>query len=188
MSGAFALGVTEPNDGERQGELQGSELTLRAEVVVPDVDAFVADPAHGGQMSGTLELTGWADKPSGTGGVFNLFKPGGEASLRLMVYELPFTRAGAPYYLAGQKIIRDDLFDMWRQTTTLFTRLHRGADKSAPVAGAGIIRVSIGGLIGVMTSLKGTSADAHANGEAVGKFGRFFMGGLWDSYVAHRPH
>jgi hypothetical protein len=187
MSGAFALGVSEPNEGERRGEMQGSELQLHADVVVPDVDAFVADAAHGGQMSGTIELTGWADRPRGSGGVFNLFKPGGEPSLRLMVYELPFTRAGAQYYLAGQKVIRDDLFDMWEQTTTLFTRLHRGPDRSAPVAGAGIIRVSIGGLIGVITSLKGTSSDAEANGEAVGKFGRFFMGGLWDSYVAHRP-
>jgi hypothetical protein len=186
MSGAFALGVTEPNEGERQGELQGSELSLHAEVLVPSVDAFIADPTHSGRMSGSIELTGWSDQPSGSGGVFNLFKPGNEPSLRLMVYELPFTRAGAPYYLAGQKVIRDDLFDMWRQTTTLFTRLHRGADKSAPVAGAGIIRVSVGGLIGVITSLKGTSSDAQANGEAVARFGRFFMGGLWDSYVAHR--
>ena len=104
---------------------------------MPDVDAFVSDPAHGGQMSGTLELTAWPDKPAGTGGVFNLFKPGNEPSLRLMVYELPFTRAGAQYYLAGQKVIRDDLFGLWEQTTTLFTRLHRGGDKTAPVAGAG---------------------------------------------------
>ena len=187
MSGAFALGATEPNEGERQGELRGSELSLHADVVVPDVDAFIADPAHGGQMSGTVELTGWNEKVSGAGGVFNLFKPGGEPSLRLMVYELPFTRAGTQYYLAGQKVIRDDLFDMWQQTTTLFTRLHQGADKSAPVAGAGIITVSVGGLIGVITSMKGTSADALANAAAVSKFGGFFMGGLWDSYVAHRP-
>jgi hypothetical protein len=124
MRGGFALGSTEPKEGARRGELQGSELVLNAEVRVPDVDAFVADPAHGGELSGTVELTGWAEKPAGTRGVFNLFKPGGEPSLRLMVYELAFQRAGADFYLAGQKVIRDDIFDMWRQTTTLFTRLH----------------------------------------------------------------
>ena len=43
------------------------------------------------------------------------------------------------------------------------------------------------GLIGVITSLKGTGSDGQDNAEAVAKFGRFFMGGLWDSYVAHRP-
>jgi hypothetical protein len=188
MRGGFALGVTEPKEGARRGELQGSEMALHADVVVPDVDAFVADPAHGGEMSGTVGVTGWAEKASGTRGVFNLFKPGGEPSLRLMVYELAIEHGGAQYYLAGQKVIRDDLFEMWRQTTTLFTRLHRGADKQAPVAGAGIITVSVGGLVGVMTSLKAIGTDSKEEAsKAVAKFGKFFMGGLWDSYVAHRP-
>ena len=187
MRGGFALGVTEPKEGARRGELQGSELALHAEVVVPDVDAFTGDPAHAGQLSGDVELTGWGEKVSGTRGVYNLFKPGNEPSLRLMVYELAFAREGTEFYLAGQKVIRDDLFDMWRQTTTLFARLHRGTEKSAPVAGAGIITVSVGGLIGVISSLKGIGTDSKEKAaEAVSKFGRFFMGALWDTYVAHR--
>jgi hypothetical protein len=188
MRGGFFLGATEPKEGARRGELHGSELAFHARVVVPDVDTFIADPAHAGQLSGKIELTPWGVPVEGTGGVFNLFKPGGEPSLRLMVYELPFTREGTEYYLAGQKVIRDDFFDMWRQTTTLFTRLHQGRDKSAPVVGAGVITVGIGGFIGVVSGMKGIGTVSREKAsEAVARFARFFMGGLWDSYVAHRP-
>jgi hypothetical protein len=55
------------------------------------------------------------------------------------------------------------------------------------VAGAGIITVSVAGLVGVMTSLKAVGASSPAEAaEAVARFGKFFMGGLWGSYVAHR--
>ncbi len=184
MKGPFTEGETDPAAGAKSAAR--SELAMHATVTVRDLDRFVADPDHSGEIIGAIDF-----EPLGMGmptgeGVFRLFAPGEEPGTTYMVYELPFVHAGQDYYLAGRKEVRDDPgFDLWSDTTTLYTRLHRGADTSGPVIGAGVLSLTAAEFTKVMTSVR--ALDASSPVEAAGliaRFGKFFAGKLWTSYVA----
>jgi predicted patatin/cPLA2 family phospholipase len=183
MKGGFSLGETDPEAGRARGEREGTRLAMHATVGIPDLDAFLADPDHTGTLVGSIDFG-----PLGTGmptgqGVFNLFKPGG-AGTRLMVYELPFEHGGQAYYLAGEKRVRDDRgLDLWKDTTTLFTRLHQGTDATGPVVGAGVLSLGAGDFASVLKGIHVTGADGLGErAAAIARFGKFFSGELWDTY------
>jgi cholesterol oxidase len=59
-------------------------------------------------------------------------------------YELAFVLGSQDYYLAGRKEVRHDpVYDLWRDTTTLYTTLHQGTDKTGTVVGAGILTIDL---------------------------------------------
>ncbi len=104
-----------------------------------------------------------------------------------MVYELGFQHAGKAYYLAGRKEVRDDpAIDAWKQTTTLYTLLHEGTDSTGPIVGAGVLTLGVADLIRMLgtTSAPGAT-NAAQTAAAVARFGRFFLGQMWDSYGMH---
>jgi cholesterol oxidase len=188
MSGGFALGATDPAQGEKQGRAEGSEMTLHGSILIDDVDRFIADPNHLGSLSGTIDFTPFGDGLQGApGGVFNLFSPTDDPTLKLMVYEMGFSHDGKSYYMAGQKNVKDDpITDLWKATTTLYTQLHEGTDKSGPVVGAGILTLGVKELIKLVSTVEAPGADSFTEkSEAIAKFGRFFLGELWDTYVRH---
>jgi predicted acylesterase/phospholipase RssA len=183
MSGGFALGETDPEAGLKRGSQAGTALSMHGTVSIHDLERFLADPDHTGSLVGSIDFAPWgAAIPTGEG-VFNLFKPGAAGS-KLMVYQLPFEHGGERYYLAGEKIVRDDRgFDMWKDTTTLFTRLHRGTDTTGEVVGAGVLTLGAGDFARV---LKGAhvlnAANLAERAAALARFGKFFAGELWDTY------
>ena len=189
MTGGFALGQTETKAGRDAGNRAGTELAMHATVTIDDVERFVADPQHLGGLAGTIDYAPLGQGIPSHSGVFNLFSPSDSPRLKLMVYELGFERDGKEYYLAGKKEVRDDPgFDLWSDTTTLYTQLHEGTDKSGPVAGAGILTLGVADLIKLLSTLRATGTDhLTQKAEAIAKFGRFFLGELWDSYVRHVP-
>ena len=189
MSGGFALGATDPEDGQRRGQAEGSEMTMHAAIDIQDLDRFIADPGHLGGLTGTLDFTPFGDGLQATTGVFNLFSPTNDPKLKLMVYEMGFQHGGKSYYLAGQKNVRQDpITDLWKATTTLYSHLHEGTDKSGPVVGAGILTLGVKQLIQLLSTMRAPgAADFTEKSEAIAKFGRFFLGELWDTYVRHLP-
>ena len=77
-------------------------------------------------------------------------------------------------------------FHPWRDTTTLFTKLHRGTDKSGEVVGAGILKLGTPELIAMSRTMRvrgATTGEDRAEGLAM--FGSFFFGQLWESYIKH---
>jgi len=184
MAGAFALGHTQPAAGAAAGRRSGDQLAMHATVTIPDLDAFIADPKHLGQLKGSIDFTPFGSGIRATSGVFNLFSPSAKSSLKYMVYELAFRHDGKDHYLAGKKHVHDDFgVDLWADTTTLFTRLHAGKNDKAPVAGAGILRLDMGDVLKLMSTIKVTGTrSAKDKAEVVAKFGKFFMGELWDIY------
>jgi hypothetical protein len=117
-------------------------------------------------------------------GVFNLFSPSESPHLKLMIYELGFTHDLKPYYLAGRKEIHDGpVLRLWKDTTTLFTRLHEGADASGPVVGAGTLGLGVTAFVRTLGTMRvDGAANAAERAAAQMRFGRFFLGQLWDSY------
>jgi len=186
MSGFVTLGVTDPGDGEAQGKARGTRLTMSVSVGIPDLDLFLADPGHDGTLSGRVDFEPLGMGLASTAGTFKLFSPTNASGLKLMVYELAFGVDGVPYYLAGKKNVHNDPgFDMWRDTTTLFTTLHRGSDKSGPIAGAGILRLGMFDLAKLLRTLHVTgAATVGERAKAVETFGRFFAGELWEEYFS----
>lgn len=184
MAGPFALGETDPRAGEKKGKEEKSALAMHAVIHIRDIKRFSADPDHLGEITGEIDFSPFGTKIPATGGAFNLFSPADHPKLKLMIYELGFQHAGETYYLAGKKEVRDDPgFDLWKDTTTLLTRLHRGKDKSGPVVGAGVLSLDVKELMKLLSTFRATNArSAKEELEAVGAFGRFFLGELWNTY------
>ncbi|MGS2721523.1 patatin-like phospholipase family protein [Paraglaciecola aestuariivivens] len=188
MAGGFCLGTDEPKRGNSLGKQKGFELAMHAQVDIDDMDGFINDLHHAGHLSGSIDFTPFGRGIEAHSGVFNLFFPEEEPNLKLMVYELAFVHDGQDYYLAGKKEVRDDPgFDLWSDTTTLYTQLYQGKNKNAPIVGAGILSLGVTDLLKLVSTVKVTNASSHTDKIAtVAKFGRFFMGELWDSYVKHK--
>src|SRR5215470_12215321 len=176
MTGAFALGETDPRAGAAKGQVSGVQLTMHATIDIEDIRAFVSDPQHGGGISGHIDFTPFGQSIPAEDGVFRLFAPSGEPKLTWMVYELGFEHGGRPFYLAGKKEVRaGSVLRMWADTTTLYTRLHDGRDSSAPVVGAGVLTLGVGDLLRLLTTFHSTNATSWlARACAAATFGGFF--------------
>jgi len=186
MAGGVSLGESDYLRGEELARTRGHTLVMNARVTIDNLDRFIDDPNHTGLLDGTIDYPPFAKGIPGYNGVFNLFAPAEQPNTKLMVYEMVFEHDGQPYYLAGHKEIRDDPgFDLWSDTTTLYTHIHHGKDKSGEVAGAGVLTLGVGDLMRLLSSLEVLHArDRGDQLGALARFGRFFMGQLWDSYAA----
>jgi predicted acylesterase/phospholipase RssA len=184
MSGGFALGQTDPRLGETTGKTANTMLMMHATIVIDDLNRFIADPHHPGMIAGRITFAPFGDNIPAKNGIFNLFSPAEQPKLKLMIYELGFEHGGQDYYLAGKKEVRDDPgFDLWQDTTTLYTQLHQGRDRTGPVVGAGILTLGVDELVKLVSTLHPTNAEsAIEQGQALFKFGQFFLGQLWDTY------
>ncbi|WP_036247226.1 patatin-like phospholipase family protein [Methylobacter sp. BBA5.1] len=187
MTGGFSLDASDPRDGKTKGRQAGTQLAMHATVSIDDMDAFIKDAEHPGRLTGTIDFA-----PLGMGmvadtGVFNLFKPTDDPKLTLMVYELGFEHQGQAYYLAGRKEVRDgSVFKLWPETTTLYTQLHKGTDKSGSVIGAGVLTLGPVDLMKLVSTVTVTHADGFPKKvKTVGAFGGFFLRELWSTYVTH---
>jgi predicted patatin/cPLA2 family phospholipase len=189
MSGPFALGETDPQAGADKGKAANTVFTMRATVNIQDLDRFIADPNHLGSITGEVDFPLIGQALSSRTGVFNLFSPSGDPRTKYMVYELGFTHGHKDYYMAGKKLVKDDpLLEVWSETTTLLTVLHEGNDASGPVIGAGILHLSLLGLLKMVPTMTVTNAETIGQkAAALEKFGRFFAGQIYDSYIKHSP-
>lgn len=183
MKGGFALNETDPKTGAKSGKDQ--PLVMHGTITIEDLETFIADPDHVGRLDVRMDWKPFGDDLPAFGGVFNLFSPTGDPKLKLMVYEWPVEHDGKSYYFAGQKDVQvHSLFDVWKDTTTLYTTLYEGTDKSGKVVGAGILELSPGELMrmaGTFTALNADSVEESLR--ATTMFGRFFLGELWDTYI-----
>ncbi|RJS23029.1 GMC family oxidoreductase [Corallococcus sp. H22C18031201] len=159
-------------------------LTVRTD----DLDATLREPRHALRLAGTVSAPGLDSRPlMVTGGELQLMtredaRPGG----RRMVYLLHLqSEAGARYYLQGFKDVHDDPgLDLWSDTTTLFVSLHRGEGPSAPCIGRGYLRLTAEEFARQLTTLRVTNArDTSQRLAAVARFGSFFFGALYETYV-----
>jgi len=187
MSGGFALDVNDPETGKKQGNRSGTELAIRVEVNIDDIDQFIAEPDHSGHLAGSIDFAPLGMNMKAYKGVFNLFSPADEPDTKYMIYELGFEHLNQHYYLAGKKIIRDDpTIDLWDDTTTLYTRLYKGHDTSGEIVGAGILTLGVKELLKLIASMEVTNPLLNTDKlSTLSKFGRFFIGELWDTYVMH---
>ncbi len=186
MSGGFALGTTDPEAGAQLGRTAGNTFTMHGTINIDDLAGFMSDPNHLGSITGTIDFAPLGLNLPSTKGVFNLFSPTDDPKMKYMVYELGFNASdGKPYYMAGRKEVKDAaMTDMWKATTTLYTELHQGNDKTGPVVGAGVLTLGVTDLLAMIPTMHATNTASPAqSAETVAKFGKFFLGELWETYV-----
>ncbi|NGO10142.1 hypothetical protein G5C60_21760 [Streptomyces sp. HC44] len=196
MSGPFAMGVTSPQDGARQGRLTDWRFVLHALVTVDDTRAFTTEPRHPGRLTGEVELPGVKNRIPFTDGVFRLFPdPRDDAAggSLLMEYELTFQHRGTAYHLTGRKSAPPrpaavaPLW-LWPDTTTMAVRLRRGNGGDGETVGAGVLRLGAGDLARLLASLRTPRADGLLDsGQALGAYARLFAGGLAQTYLPYLP-
>jgi cholesterol oxidase len=183
MAGGFSLGETDTATGAAKGA--NNILVMHGTVTIDDVDRFIADPAHLGRLDVIMDWPPFGQGLPAPGGIFNLFSPSGDPTLKLMVYEWGLQHQGKDYYFAGQKNVQvHPVLEILNDTTTLHTQLHQGKDKTGPIVGAGIISLSFEELLKMGKHFKPLNAPSMEAGlAAITKFGKFFMGQLWETYI-----
>jgi hypothetical protein len=107
-----------------------------------------------------------------------------------MLYRL-FLRDGVghPLTLTGFKLVKDDAgFDVWRDTTTLFTRVLRGhvephEDDAAELVASGVLRIRMRDFAKQLTTFRAGGPGVGAKLGALARFGWIFLGQLAEAYL-----
>ena len=189
MQGPFALGAQEPEQGAQQGIAAATTMAMHASIRIDDLDRFLNEPAHAGSLSGTIDFAPFGAGIPSTAGIFNLLKSTGP-HMKEFIYQLEFQHDGKAYYLDGRKYVRQQ-GELWKDTTTLYVTLHEGRDATGPVAGSGILTLGVSDFVGTLGTIRVHNARTPADSAAaLERFGKFFLGELWDSYGIHlqKPH
>jgi len=194
MKGHFMPGARDAVTPEQyaaaaeDGKQENRFLNVRLWIVVDDIQAFVENPEHEARAEGTVD--GVAGRMRRVDeGTFNLFVEDPQQGTKRMHYRLAFEgEDGRPYVLYGFKEIRDDKgFDAWSDSTTLFVTVREGLAEDGPILGQGVLRIHILDLMRQVASIRARNSPSTAAGlRWVGRFGRFFFGSLWDTYVRNR--
>jgi cholesterol oxidase len=186
MLGYWSPGEQNPVAGEERGQQQNRHLAFRLTIVADDLDRFLREADHAAHATGYVECAELGGRLAVEAGEFNLFVKDAATGTREMRYHLPFTGTdGAQYLLVGFKEVHDDpKLDMWSDTTTLFTRIHADESADGPVAGAGVLHLPLQNLAKQLTTFRIHHAENRLEeAKALSRFGTFFFGQLWDTYV-----
>lgn len=189
MKGFVTFGETDYQRGHDEGKANGTAFMFHLTIKIDDIDRFVAEPQHEGRADGYVRCDALGGQRPVEGGIFNLFVDTNEARRKLMLYRLFFSDGeGNPYTMSGFKDVKDDPgFDpteIWKDTSTLYTRILRGRvsaeeEANAEVVASGIIIILKADFAKQMTTFK---AEGPNRIGAMIKFNKLFMGSLQEVY------
>ena len=193
MRGFITFGEDDYDKGFRQGKKSKTKCMFHVTPRMDDIERFVAEPAHEGSISGHVECDALGGKLEVKQGWFNLFVDDDEdgEERKLMKYRLWIEDGeGHPITLNGFKEAKDDPgFDIWTDTTTLFTHILAGhvppgpanevGDAGEEIVATGILHVLPADFAVQMTTFR---VDPAHRLDALGLFGKLFLGALWDTW------
>jgi hypothetical protein len=189
MLGHVTFGESDFARGAQTGR-DGSEfLKFHLTIEVADMDRFSTDPMRQAGAVGYLQCDALGGKLPVEKGVFNLFVDSGPGVKR-MLYRLWFRDGvGHPLTMTGYKLVENDAgFDLWKDTTTLFTKVLKGhvdesADATAELVASGILRIRVQDFAKQMTTFRATGGGIGAQLGGLIKFGVIFVGQLAEVYL-----
>jgi cholesterol oxidase len=189
MLGHVTFGETDYNRGAAADRLGSSFFKFHLTIAVDDIHRFGTDPMRQAGAYGWVECDALGGRMPVERGVFNLFV-NTEPGVRRMLYRLFFRDGvGHPLTMTGYKLVRDDAgFDVWRDTTTLFTRVLRGhvepdEEGSAELVASGVLRIRVRDFAKQLTTFRASGPGAGATLGALVRFGWIFLGQLAEAYV-----
>jgi cholesterol oxidase len=190
MLGHVTFGESDFARGAQTGR-DGSEfLKFHLTIEVADMDRFSTDPMRQAGAVGYLQCDALGGKLPVEKGVFNLFVDSGPGVKR-MLYRLWFRDAvGHPLTMTGYKLVENDAgFDLWKDTTTLFTKVLKGhvdesGDATAELVASGILRIRVQDFAKQMTTFRaGGAGGVGAKLGGLIKFGVIFVNQLAEVYL-----
>ena len=189
MAGHVAFGESDFERGRARGRSSKTSLLFHLTIETPAIDEFTADPRHEAEATGWVRCDSLGGKRPVERGRFNLFVGTADPGERRMLYRLHFRDGvGSPLTLVGHKVIANDRgFDLWPDTTTLFTRVLSGHveaddDEHAPSVAVGILRITPFSFARQLTTVRARGAGVAGNLGALVRFNRLFLGELWRIY------
>jgi cholesterol oxidase len=187
MKGFVAFGERDYEEGFRAGRESRTALMFHLTITADDIEGFIAEPERECVAEGFIRCETLGGELPVRRGAFNLFvDQGGDRRRKRMLYRLYFADAsGRPLTLAGFKAVEDDPgFDLWRDTTTLYTRVLPGHvaapdDRDAEPLAVGIIHIHGIDFAKQLTTFR---TDPPGDLDALARFGTLFAGDLWEVY------
>jgi hypothetical protein len=182
LSGYISFAETDYNQALLDGKRVGRRCAFSVEIGVPDVRAFLATGSGPGSLSGHIDCPELGGRLVVDGGTFELFVDEGDARMKRMRYRLFAKDAdGRRLTLSGFKDVADSPnADLWADTTTLMVRVlagrveqHDEEDASAMAArtiATGVMRISLGRFLLLLTSLRATGGSPGDKLSALGRF------------------
>ena len=138
-------------------------------------------------MSGTMNAPMLSAHPlMAYGGRFNLFVVDEQhPEKKRMIYETHLqSREGKKFHFSGFKDVQNDKgIDVWKDTTTLFITVYEG-ESTEKVIGKGKLIIEPKDFAKQLTTMR--AFHTHGKWEAVkavSRFGKFFAGNVFDTYV-----
>jgi hypothetical protein len=190
MLGHVTFGETDFARGA-VAEREGSEfLKFHLTIEVADMARFSEDPMRHAGAVGYLQCDALGGRLPVERGDFNLFVDSGPGVKR-MLYRLWFRDGvGHPLTLTGYKLVEDDAgFDLWKDTTTLFTKVlkghvEEGEDGDAELVASGILRIRVQDFAKQLTTFRaGGTGGLGAKLGGLLQFGVIFVGQLAEVYL-----
>ncbi|MGI9098141.1 MAG: GMC oxidoreductase [Solirubrobacteraceae bacterium] len=191
MRGFVTFGEDDFDKGFRAGKKSRTGLMFHVTVLMDDIERFIEDEQHPGAITGHVQCDALGGRLEVERGWFNLFVEAGEHGERkLMKYRLFLQDGeGHPITLRGFKEVENDPgFDVWSDTSTLFTHIYAGhvdpaGDDAAEVIATGILHIRPTDFAVQCTTFR--VHPAHRV-DAIGRFGVLFAGDLWEVYGPHK--
>lgn len=191
MKGFITPGAADYAVGYDAGKAAGTAAMFHLTIDVEGVHRFSADPDHSAVANGYFECEALGGRMEVSRGDFNLFIDGDSPDQTWMLYRLFFESAeGKQMTLSGYKDVRDAPgFDMWADTTTLYTTIYEGhvekaEEDSAPVLAQGILKIQMLDFLHQMTTFRVTGPTVGDRVSAMSSFGELFLGKLWNVYAS----
>jgi cholesterol oxidase len=190
MTGHVAFGEADYDRGARAGRDLATSLRFRLTIAVEDLDHFVADPDAEAIAVGFVFGSAVGGRRPVERGRFQLLLYDRDPRDRRMRYELWFSdHAGHQLTLAGFKVVHDEPgFDVWRDTTVLYTRLLAGHvdgdDPDASVVASGILVITPAAFARQLTTFRASAGSFRSAAVGLYRFVRLFFDRLWDVYAA----
>jgi hypothetical protein len=190
MLGHVTFGETDYQRGAVSGR-DGSEfLKFHLTIEVADMARFSEDPTRHAGAVGYLQCDALGGRLPVERGDFNLFVDSAPGVKR-MLYRLWFRDGvGHPLTLTGYKLVENDAgFDLWKDTTTLFTKVLRGhveegGDDAAELVASGVLRIRVQDFAKQLTTFRaGGGGGLGAKLGGLLQFGVIFVRQLAEVYL-----
>ncbi|MDH5676233.1 MAG: GMC family oxidoreductase N-terminal domain-containing protein [Myxococcales bacterium] len=189
MAGGFSTASLESfESAAAQGERDGSTMSFLLTIATDDLDATLASADRGMTIHGTVTAPSLDPQPMEVAeGRFELLDDDPErVDTKLMRYRMKLISqtGGRTLAFEGHKLIHNDhSFDLWSDTTTLFTTVTDPAQPDGAPVGKGILRIAVSDFARQLTTMEVTGVhDPVERLRTTAKFGRYFAGSLFDIY------
>jgi hypothetical protein len=189
MLGHVTFGETDFARGAQPDRDGSSPFKFHLTIEVEDIESFANDPLRPATAVGYVVGDAFGGKLEVEQGWFNLFVDV-EPGVKHMLYRLWFRDGvGNPLTMTGFKLVKDDAgFDVWKDTTTLFTRILQGhvpegGDATAVILASGTIIIRARDFAKQLTTFRAGGPTVGAKLGALAKFGLIFAQQLAEAYL-----